>query len=344
MLCETAREHLSTLSDGERLNDWRQLVLTRQHCLTCPACRTYRRQLKQISRTARHLPVSLPTGLRERVLSQLPRANTVTPQTYTTAHTTNARRRELAMFKRLTAITGAVLVAAVAATLTTKRPFRQQINMQPSNANKREQLILNDLAAYKGLQESLQSQLENREDEASLANAKNLREHWHGWAMQHRAELHQMLCVRGTDQTVMMRVYNLLPTAFRSNTRDNMAAFLEHHYDLSWQIMPTPEIETQVHRKTVLNDFAIYHDVRMLAFGKILNDDVNNPQLEYMLWASGRITKDKRLKHASVNDNKITPSESKNTLKNGNNTSAFMQADTLYLTYNVFSPFDELTR
>ncbi len=124
MLCETAREHLSALSDGERLNDRRQVVLTRQHCMTCRACRTYRRQLRQISQTARRLPMPLPAGLRGRVLSQLPPANALTPQTYTSAHTLNARRRELAMFKRLTAITGAVLVAAVAATLTaqTTRP------------------------------------------------------------------------------------------------------------------------------------------------------------------------------------------------------------------------------
>ncbi len=124
MLCETAREHLHILNDGERLNNQRQYALTQQHCLTCPACRTHRRQLRQISQAARRLPAPLPAGLRECVLSQLPPADMQPSQTYTTTHTTNVRRRELAMLKRLTAITGAVLVAAVTATLTaqTTRP------------------------------------------------------------------------------------------------------------------------------------------------------------------------------------------------------------------------------
>ena len=72
MLCETAREQLNTLSDGERLETVQQKILLWRHCARCPACRAARRQLKQMRQTARHLPALLPASLCGRILSQLP--------------------------------------------------------------------------------------------------------------------------------------------------------------------------------------------------------------------------------------------------------------------------------
>ena len=112
MLCETARERLCILSDGERLDNWRQAAAARRHCLTCADCRAYRRQLHQLRQTTRHLPVSLPGGMRERVLSQLPGS------TLTTTTSTTTRQQEMTMRKLLALTAGAILAVAVTGTIT----------------------------------------------------------------------------------------------------------------------------------------------------------------------------------------------------------------------------------
>lgn len=75
MRCESVREDLNTLSDGERLADWRRYLAVGKHSLGCARCRAEWRRLKQLRQLSRYLPAPPPPAdIRARVMTALPEA------------------------------------------------------------------------------------------------------------------------------------------------------------------------------------------------------------------------------------------------------------------------------
>lgn len=74
MRCEIVREHLHTLSDGERLPGWMDYLRVGSHLLGCAGCRTAWQGLRQLRALSQELPMPSPppTELRLRVLDALP--------------------------------------------------------------------------------------------------------------------------------------------------------------------------------------------------------------------------------------------------------------------------------
>ena len=135
MQCETVREQLSILSDGERLENRRTKTAVWRHCLHCPSCRAYRHQLRMLQQTARHLPSALPDALRVRVLSQLPdTAPGLSSQRLTRTTTKTFDTKEITMKKRWITAACATLALAVTGTLAAQK-MRQPTESGFSNSD-----------------------------------------------------------------------------------------------------------------------------------------------------------------------------------------------------------------
>ena len=281
MLCETAREQLNTLSDGERLENTRVKFAVWRHCLHCTDCQNYRRQLRRLRQTASRLPANLPDALRQRVLSRLldaaPDRNLqrLNSQRLVPTPKRTFDTKEIAMKKRLIIAASVFVVTLTVSALSAKitNPFRFGAQSEDWRERDRQHVA------------QVNAQINRPEDNAAfLAQAKEMRAHWKSWAMQHQEDLKQMLYAPVADHAALMRVYRVLPSTLPPDGEGLTQQDLNKpKLQFTWQMVTKFQTGQENVGPSILADYVKFHDI-------CLSSSMKTGATKYDLWASGRVT------------------------------------------------------
>ena len=285
MLCETVREQLHTLSDGERLENRSGQIAVLAHCVHCSQCRAFRRQLKLLRQTALNLPNTraISASLGHRIFAQLPFPSENPAAVHLTQpHSKQITIREKEMKKRIVFATAALVIPVVAGTLAAQS---RRANLPLT----REQLS----ADQKHVDEVNASLNDPKVNAAFLKRLKELRLKWQFWARDHHKELKAMLRETGSQRTAFDRVQKLLPQTLNHTAE---AALTDADLDMPGLIfaylpqaihslpLPPTNRQKEAHLAVRLaeSNLTHHHDIEIITTMK--------PGNGYTLWASGRIT------------------------------------------------------
>ena len=133
----------------------------------------------------------------------------------------------------------------------------------------------------------------------SLARAKELRDKWQPWAMEHKAELKQMLTAQAEDQVVLAKVWDELPTspAQAGFTSQELAPNNDPTSASSFGWAPIEKTATKnlkpEMQQAVLKGVRQGDEMRQINFAShrdiVLATSLSG-RTHLRLWASGRIT------------------------------------------------------
>ncbi len=286
MQCETVREQLHLLSDGERLEKGKSKFVTGLHCVRCSQCRAFRQQLRLLRQTTRQLPntLAIPVSLQHRIFTELSLTDEKPVINYSSpSHSKKITPREKEMKKRIAFATAALVIPVVAGTL-----FAQNRRTHPPLTKEQ------SATDQKHLDEVNASLNDPKVNAAFLKRTKELRLKWQVWAKDHREDVAKMLQETGNQRAAFDRVQRLLPQALNHTQNaaltdaDLNAPGLQFAYmpQASHSLPPSPnnrQKEAHLAIRLAEADLAKHHDIEIVMTMTRGNG--------YLLWASGRITR-----------------------------------------------------